>query len=90
MSICVEPDDKYVYAQMEMTRMMMMMTMMMMTMMMTKMFMTMMMTMTIMTLMMTIMSLRCGAHIWLSMELCAFGSVADLSAGLVERGRSLL
>ena len=30
---------------------------------------------------------RCGPHIWLSMELCGSGSVADLSAGLVERGR---
>ena len=54
-------------------------------------------TMTITLLMITTMLLRfglitknrCGPHIWLSMELCAFGSVADLSAGLVERGRWL-
>ena len=44
----------------------------------------------VMMMLMTMMPIRCGPHIWLSMELCAFGSVADLSAGLVQRGRSLI
>ncbi len=33
---------------------------------------------------------RFGAHIWLSLELCAGGSVADLARQLVKRGRRLI